>query len=103
MEGVTGSIPVAPTTHSRATRDFLKLREWPAFSGHYVWVLNLCKVVIGLGACFGAFVSGLEIPLPDNGDGHHIETFWRARLQHTRLAHRLIWRQLEAIENIGFR
>src|SRR5450830_1920148 len=30
---VGGSSPSNSTTQSRATRDFLKLREWPAFSG----------------------------------------------------------------------
>jgi hypothetical protein len=33
MVGVAGSIPVAPTTQSLTTRDFLKPREWSAFSG----------------------------------------------------------------------
>jgi hypothetical protein len=33
MVGVTGSIPVAPTTQSRATGDFLKVCERPRTGG----------------------------------------------------------------------
>jgi len=46
-----------------------------------VWGLNLCNEAIGLGAGFGAFVSGLEIPLPGNGRGAGRETgsWWQPR------------------------
>jgi hypothetical protein len=65
---VGGSSPPGPTTHSRATRDFLKLYERPTFSGITCARSVSAKRSIGLGANSGAFVSGLKISLPGNRD-----------------------------------
>ena len=65
----TGSTATASaTTDSRATREFLKPREWPTFSGLHMRALNLCTGAIALKADFGAFVSGRKIRLPGNRD-----------------------------------
>jgi hypothetical protein len=56
------------TTQSRATRDFLKPREWLTFGGLQMRELYLCIGAIMLGADFGGFVSGRKIRLPGNRD-----------------------------------
>ena len=65
---VGGSSPPGPTTHSRATGDFLRSREWPRFSG-IIWGLNLCKDAAELGGRFGAFVSGPKSRCPATETG----------------------------------
>ena len=65
---VGGSSPPRPTTHSRATRDFLKFHKRPAFSGVTCGRSVSAKRSIGLGGDSGAFVSGLKIRLPGNRD-----------------------------------
>ena len=65
----TGSTATASaTTHSCATRDFLKRHERPAFSGLHMGAFNLCTGAIALKADFGGFVSGRKIRLPGNRD-----------------------------------
>ena len=93
----TGSTTTASaTTHSRATRDFLKPREWPAFGGLYMRALNLCTRAIAVGADFGGFVSGLKIRLPGNRDRREQRpvrhrTLLREEAQHLVLARPFGW------------
>ena len=64
MVGVTGSIPVAPTTHSRLLPRFGDSREMPASCGLFQCVIVVSRSPVALATFFPGAVSAAEIPVP---------------------------------------
>jgi hypothetical protein len=62
------SSPLSPTTHSRATGDFLNSCEMPAIGGD-LYVARFAETVsLRLRGRILPFFSGSKIPFPGNGD-----------------------------------
>ena len=65
----TGSTTTASaTTQSHSNGDFLAFGEKPRIGALACWCLVSASGQVDSNGHFGAFVSGLKIPLPDNRD-----------------------------------